>query len=396
MRVAYVLPRYGEEIVGGAEYAARIFAERLVHLTGWDVEVFTTCAVDHLTWADELPPGDSDLNGVTVHRFPCRPSRLDAEPEFVRRVFDDPAGTSMADAERWIDLQGPTSPELLDALGDAVADLAVFKPYLLHPTVRGVHRVSCPSVMHPAAHDEPALRLPVFDPVFAATGGFVHNTHEERRLVERRFRVAEHPAIVLGLGVDAPPDDELETLPRPAIDGLDDRPYLMAIGRVESGKGTVLLARYFSEYKRRHPGPLALLLVGPSRDQTPFEHPDVVLTGVVDEDTKWRAIRHATALAAPAPYESFCMAVTEAWAARVPVIVNGACPVTVGHCRRSGGGLWFDDYPSFEAVVDRLTGSEELRARLGERGRHYVDRHYRWPYLMERYRDFFREMANRT
>ena len=68
-KVAFVTPRYGPEVMGGAEAAARQLAEHLTAQCGWTVEVFTTCAVDHITWDDVLTPGDSVLNGVTVHRF---------------------------------------------------------------------------------------------------------------------------------------------------------------------------------------------------------------------------------------------------------------------------------------------------------------------------------------
>jgi hypothetical protein len=52
MKLAYVVPRYGPEVMAGAEYAARMFAERLVAQLGWEVEALTTCAVDARTWAD--------------------------------------------------------------------------------------------------------------------------------------------------------------------------------------------------------------------------------------------------------------------------------------------------------------------------------------------------------
>jgi hypothetical protein len=55
VKFAFVTPRYGEEIVGGAEMAARMIAERLVSQLGWSVEIFTTRAKDIVTWANEYP-----------------------------------------------------------------------------------------------------------------------------------------------------------------------------------------------------------------------------------------------------------------------------------------------------------------------------------------------------
>ncbi len=57
-----------------------------------------------------------------------------------------------------------------------------------------------PGVLHPAAHDEPALYLPVFRGTFANADAICYHTTAERRLVERIHPVADRPQIVLGLG----------------------------------------------------------------------------------------------------------------------------------------------------------------------------------------------------
>ena len=74
------------------------------------------------------------------------------------------------------------------------------------------------------------------------------------------YPVAERPQIVLGLGVG---DSEGTGRPGAEILGLGDRPYLVSVGRVDEHKGSKMLAAYFATYKERHPGPLALALVGP-------------------------------------------------------------------------------------------------------------------------------------
>ena len=94
------------------------------------------------------------------------------------------------------------------------------------------------------------------------------------------------------------------------------------------------------------------------------------------------------ALVSPSPWEAFSLVVAEAWSARTPVVVNAGCAATVEHCRRSGGGLSFAGYGEFEVEVDRLSGDEELRQRLGGNGRAYVDRWFRWPRVIDRYATF--------
>ena len=173
-----------------------------------------------------------------------------------------------------------------------------------------------------------------------------------------------------------------------------ERPYLVSVGRVDEHKGSKMLAAYFAAYKERHPGPLALALVGPvSFDVDP--HPDIVVTGVVDEADKWDIVRNALIAVSPSALESFSLVVLEAWVDKVPVVVNGTCGPTREHCERSGGGLWFTSFPEFEAVIDRLVANPTLRAALGQRGRDYVDRFYEWPVLIARYVQFLETVVAR-
>lgn len=408
-----MVPRYGVEIFGGAELAARMLAERLVSQLGWSVEVFTTCARDHMTWADDYRAGQETINGVVVHRFPTTVGRPPAFFSYSERLLSYPKAATVGEAERFVDLQGPTSPQLVEAVGDGGCDLYAFYPYLYSTTVRALPVVADRSVMHPAAHDEAALYLSVYRQAFTSVQGFAFHTDSERNLVERLFSVGHRPQVVLGLGCDPPepePEPEPEqgsgqrrrTLPlasapvrRPAVvESLGDRPYLLALGRVDGLKGTTMLAGFFAAYKQRRPGPLALVIAGPVTAMPP-EHPDIVVTGPVDEADKWSLLRGATALVQPSPHESFSIVLMEAWSQGVPALVNARCAVTRQHCAVSGGGLWFDGYLPFEVAVDQLTADARLRSALGRRGRQFVDANFRWPAVIDRYQRFTADVLGR-
>ena len=390
-KVAFVTPRYGPQVMGGAETAARQLAEHLTAECGWTVEVFSTCAVDHITWDDVLPAGDSVMNGVTIHRFPSASGRVPEFYELDARLRSAPAQSSMADARRWLECNGPVTLELLDALRHGDADVVAFYPYLYYPTVAGMDAVGVPRVLHPAAHDEPALYLPVFGPTYAGADAICYHTDAERRLVQRIHHVAQVPQIVLGLGVGPVIEGG-----RPGADilGIGDRPYVISVGRVDEHKGSAMLARFFGLYKQRRPGPLALALVGPVA-ATIAPHPDIVVTGTVDEADKFDLVRDAVVSVSPSALESFSLVVLEAWAQSVPVMVNATCDPTREHCERSGGGLWFGSYREFEVVLDRLRADARLRADLGARGHAYVERYYQWPGLIRRYARFVTGVCER-
>ena len=78
-RVGFVVQRYGPGVTGGAEaLAAQVVARMAPH---WDIRVLTSCATDHLTWANALPPGESTVDGVPVLRFAQSPAPPDAGAE---------------------------------------------------------------------------------------------------------------------------------------------------------------------------------------------------------------------------------------------------------------------------------------------------------------------------
>jgi glycosyltransferase involved in cell wall biosynthesis len=391
MKIAYVVPRYGPQIRGGAETGARMMAEHLVADRGDEVEVFTSAAVDALTWRDELPVGTVSINGVTVHRIASEEGRGEGFHPLSGMLLADPEHAGEEDSQRWVDLQGPKSPALLRAVEASDADVLAFYPYLYYPTIRGLPLVRERAILHPAAHEEPALHLPLFNALFSQCRGFAFHTRSERRLVVDRFGVATTPQVVVGLGVEEGGGTGASA--RTAF-GLGDAPYLLCIGRVDDKKGTGILWRYFRAYKERHPGDLLLVLAGQIVNP-PEDMRDIVMTGLIDDESKWGLLRGAHALVAPSPFESFSLTVIEGMTAGAPAIVNAACGATREHCEQSGAGLWFDGYAEFEAVVNRMMSDGALHETMRENGRRYVETTYRWPVIMERYGAFLEEFVRR-
>jgi glycosyltransferase involved in cell wall biosynthesis len=384
MKLSFVTPRYGTGVIGGAETAARMLAERLCRRPDWEVEVLTSCAMDHLTWENTEPAGTSTINGVTVQRFPTSGRRQLDYFDLDAKIRLAPSAVGLAEARRWVALNGPMCPGLVDAVAATDADVVACYPYLFATTVDGIAVSPVPTVLHPAAHDEPALYLSAFRQSFRHVDGFVYHTQAERDLMEYAFGNGAKPQIVLGLGVNDPAGGGR---PGGELLGLGDRPYLCYLGRVDEHKGCGMLAEYFVQYKDRHPGDLALVFVGPISDKAP-EHPDIVVTGTVSEADKWDILGGAEIMVNPSAYESFSLVLLEAWSLDVPVLVNASCAATMEHCRRSGGGLWFESYRSFEVTVERLMADEQLRRTLGEAGRRYTEQYYRWTSIIDRYTQF--------
>jgi glycosyltransferase involved in cell wall biosynthesis len=363
-RVAFVVQRFGEEIVGGAEAHARQVALRLAPHAA--IEVFSTCAVDHLSWKNELPAGTSRDGPLTVHRF--RSSRVRNIRGF-NRLSDATFGHAqdLVAESRWLADQGPASPALLERLVaqrerfDAVA----FFTYLYQPTVFGVPLLADRALVVPTAHDEPALRFHAFADVFERPRALLCNTPEEEALIHRRFPNAA-PSRIVGVGVQALRGD-----PKRFRDTFDVRgPYLLYVGRLEAGKGVQELIDFHQRLvKAFHDAP-SLVLIG-SGELSP-RGTRLIATGRVDEQTKWDALAGAFAVVVPSRYESLSLLALEAFAAGVPIIGNTRGDVVRGQLERSEAGVGYDDETSLVEAV-RAVGME--RDAMSNRATRYAQRH---------------------
>ena len=334
MRILFVVQRYGHDVPGGAESLCRELATRLSS-RGNDVHVATTCARSYADWADEYEPGTTNVDGVSVHRFPVARKRDPARfGDVSARVTLGTEPLALELQEEWMRLQGPWAPALVEWL-DAHCeefDVAVFVTYLYWTAWAGLRAIEnrIPTVLLPTAHDEPTLRLPLLQLLFALPDALAFLTEEEAALVRERFPGGA-PGAVFGAGVD------LERLGIPAAAspfreryGLRDRPYLVVVGRLDPGKGSDELVDYFVTYRERNPQrDVALVVVGePMYEVT--GHPDVVVTGFVDDATRQAAVAGAVIAMQPSYRESFSLVLAEAWAEGKPALVQRACFLDTG------------------------------------------------------------------
>ncbi len=390
MRVLYVVQRYGEDIAGGAEQHARAFAEQLVE-RGHRVTALTTCASSYVDWGNTFPKGWSKINGVSVYRTPVKRAR---NPHLFARFNSRISGTQglrpLSLQREWMEMQGPHAPEIAPWIRRHAReyDVVVFITYLYWSTWAGLRECAgvVPTLLHSTAHDEPPLRLSIFEEVLRAPDELVFLTPEEGDLVHERFP-GSPPGEVIGIGMDTAHPGDVDAVRQRFALGTD--PYLLYVGRVDPAKGAAELIDYFVGYKQRNPnaggaGDLRLVLLGEKLIDVP-DRPDITVTGFVDEPTRNGALAGALALVHPSYFESFAMVLTEAFAQSRPALVQGRCEVLRGHAQRSGGAIPYSGYIEFEAAVDALVSNPDLADALGRSGRSYVEREYDWGVVMDRY-----------
>ncbi len=374
-RVAFVVQRFGEAIVGGAEAHARQVALRLAKHAS--IEVFTTCATDHLSWKNELEPGESRDGPLRVRRFPTTRFR-NIRP--FNRLSDRLFGRAqdLVNEARWIADQGPCVPALLETLLQERGrfDAVAFFTALYQPAVLGLPLLADRALLVPTAHDEPPLDFKLYADAFSTPRRLLCNTPEEIALIEARFPNAA-PRSVVGVGVDALDGDAERFRAESGVTG----PYLLYVGRMEAGKGVSELLQFHQAMVREFHDAPTLVLAGSGELQPKGKR--VVALGRVAEQTKWDALAGALAVVVPSRYESLSLLALEAFAAGAPLIGNTQGAVVRGQLERSKAGAGYDDERSFIEAV-RSVGAR--RKGLAAKARQYAHRH-RWDTVIARWLD---------
>jgi glycosyltransferase involved in cell wall biosynthesis len=387
VKLAVVVQRFGADINGGAELHARYVAEHLARHA--EVEVFTTCARDYVTWANELPAGTETVGPMTVRRFPVSAPR-DVH-DFARRsdlVFR--RTHSVKDELDWLDSEGPTSPALIQALVAEASrfDWVVIFSYRYHHAFHAARAVASKAVLVPTAERDAAIGISIFGPVFGGVRALMFNSFEERAMLQAAAG-RDLPGIVVGIGSDVPA--------RPDPDRFRQKygitaPFAIYVGRIDENKGCKELFEYFRRFERTMPGTLQLVLIGKSILPIP-QDPRIHHLGFVDDQDKFDAMAAADVLIMPSYYESLSMVALEAWALGRPVLANGRCDVLKGQCLRSNAGLFYENFGEFAETLYAITSGRGLSETLGRNGRAYFKRHYDWPVIERKYLETFDRLA---
>jgi glycosyltransferase involved in cell wall biosynthesis len=401
MKLTFVSPRYGLDIVGGAEFAVRVLAENCVKHGGVEAEVLTTTAGDERTWSAHYPQGEDVLNDVRVQRFSNDPIDRAA---FDRWAQDLLANPSLVDAplfDQWLKKQGPYSPELLDAIECSTGDAMIFHPMLSSPASHGIMKAKVPTILHPALHDEPLARMPGYGNVLSHASLLAFSTRYEQELSARLHNTFSSRQCVIGFGID-PPKHYSEA----AIDkvlakfDLQDQCYVVVLGRVDPGKGSDVVARMW-EYAREFIPDTQLVFIGPVSESSYVAQLsdeqrnvlDIKVTGIVSDAERDVLLSQSRTLITPSITESFSLVLLEAMSMGVPVVVNGMCGPTMEHVALSNSGTSFVDTETFVVGVKLALRDSDLRDEWIHNGQSYVAEKYSWETVVERYLDVVSSVA---
>jgi len=386
-KVAIIVQRYHQDVVGGSESLAWHYATLL--RDAYEVDLLTTTAVDISDWANVLPAGSIKQDGVNIVRFPVTVGRNAYWGQLHRRLLagfgrfnpgrkrnpDNPFQHqwSVPLQEEFILNQGPHSEPLMQFIENHWSDYRslIFVTYLYPTTYFGLQRVPPGRALFvPTLHCEQTAYLSAYRHAAHWARELLWLTEAEKRGGQKLW--GRLPGRIVAMGID--------TVSRqpPAASTR----YLLYCGRVDPNKGFPELFEYFKKYTLTFPGKLRLVITGKDDMKVP-DQPDVEFRGFVSNEEKFSLMAGATIYISPSPNESFSIVTLEAMAQGTPVLANGSSEVLVDHINTSGAGRIYVDYESFAAALTELLADTEELSRMGKAGREYVLARYQASHIRE-------------
>lgn len=194
---------------------------------------------------------------------------------------------------------------------------------------------------------------------------------EERRAARESFWLYRAHEQVVGFGTATPPTDADAQLSafREAFPQLANRRLLLYLGRIHPKKGCDLLMQAFAAAG----GDLHLVMAGPDPDglRPQLEKlagsaaERITWTGMLKGHLKWGAIRAAEAFILPSHQENFGVAVVEALACGVPVLISNRVNIWREIAQDGCGLVAADDLDGCTRLITGwLTLTAEQRQRL--------------------------------
>jgi glycosyltransferase involved in cell wall biosynthesis len=201
---------------------------------------------------------------------------------------------------------------------------------------------------------------------------------DERRLARQSFWLYKCDEFVVSYGTSAPPNNVEQQLAafKAKFPELTGKKQLLFLGRVHEKKGNDLLFKAFAAVKARDPEAVKnvqLVMAGPTDHDYGREmqalatklglNEQITWTGMVQGDLKWGAFRSADAFILPSHQENFGIAVAEAMACGVPVLISNQVNIWREIQQSDGGIVDTDDQPGTERLITKWLHSSPDRWR---------------------------------
>ncbi len=169
---------------------------------------------------------------------------------------------------------------------------------------------------------------------------------------------------------------------------LKNKPYILFLSRLHRQKGIVRLLDGFERFAKNYPD-VQLVLAGPDYGELPIIKETlqkmkaahcVHLTGPIYGDEKVGALHGASCFALTSLNEGFSVAILEALACGLPVIISEQCYFPEVQINEAGFISLLDPISISKALTQILADSTQ-HALCSENAKHMINEHYLWSNL---------------
>ncbi|MCZ8342043.1 MAG: glycosyltransferase family 4 protein, partial [Leptospira sp.] len=376
-KILIVTSRFLPNSAGGAEKLAFDYADILSQ--NHDITIATTTAKDYISWKNELNSGESFYKNIKIIRFKVlRERNIKKMNSVLDSCLNNLNNIKPHLEEKFIIEQGPYCPDLIDYIesNQKEFNLIFLVGYLYYPIVFSIPLLKIPFIVVPTFHDEPVLNLPIFKRTYLPNYFYCFNAPEELDIYRNKFSNRITNYSMIGTYIPLPDISHVHSQIHSNNNRIDiDESFkILTIGRIEPAKGYPRLLSEFTEWKEiSKSNEIKLICLGSASNVDIKKYQHILFPGFVSEEDKSNFLIQSNLLINPSPFESFSIAIMEAWSYEKPVLVNAISEVMVGHINRCQGGLYYSDNISFFLMLNHLIQNDSLRERLGKNGRLYVE-----------------------
>ena len=224
-------------------------------------------------------------------------------------------------------------------------------------------------------------------------------TDEEMYLADQMIRFSKGVVVPLGLDIE-----KYDTLPEPGTFGqafpeVVGKKIILFLGRINFKKGLDLLIPAFACLAKERDD-IHLILAGPDNEgygkkvrswiQDEGVVGKVTFTGLLQGELKMAVLRDAEMFVLPSYSENFGIAVVEAMACGLPVVISNQVNIwrTV---RTAGAGLVGEcDASQIAEHMRVLLGDPDRAVKMGAKGKKLVEDRYSWPRVAEQLEEMYK------
>lgn len=228
-----------------------------------------------------------------------------------------------------------------------------------------------------------------------------YTTEEERNLAASLRIKADSVVVPLGVGLT-----EYATLPpygtfRKKHPELEDKKIILFLSRINFKKGLDILVRAMGKIIRGRDD-VYLVLAGPDNEgygakvkrwleeEVALQHS--LFTGMLLGKDKLAALRDSDLFVLPSHSENFGIAVVEAMACGLPVVISNKVNIW-REVAEAGAGIITncDSHQVAEAIL-KLLDDRNSREEMGKRGKRLVEKKYTWPKIARQMIEVYKQI----